>query len=100
MIKAVHVKGVTNQVAKAAQGSARQCQKLSSACRGIVSVAVMRRRALSRLEFVRDRFAALAANLLNSLRVNQVLAMQMAASGSRPYELSHFWLHASSPYNP
>lgn len=103
MIKAAHVKSVKNvqdRVAKAAQESARQCQKLSAAFRGVMSVTVMHRRALNRLEFVRDRFATLAANLLNLLRVNQMLSMQMDASGSRPHELSHFWLHGSSPYNP
>lgn len=103
MIKVVHVKGVSDvrhQFTKAAQESARHCQKFSAAFKAVVSVTLLRRRAINRLERVRGHAAALAVNILNWTRVNQVLSMQTAAWGSRPYELSHYWLHGSSPYNP
>lgn len=100
MIKKAHVQEVTTHVARAAQQSARHCQNFSAAFKGMISVTVMRRRAMDRLERVQGHAAVLSVNLLNLLRVNQVLSMQMATTSARPHELSHFWLHSSNPHNP
>lgn len=98
MIKAAKLCG--EQLSKAAQESARQCQKFGESFRGVVSVTLLKRRALLRLERVRGRVATLAVNLLNLMRVNQSLSQRNAAGQARRPELSHYWLHAARPFAP
>jgi hypothetical protein len=98
MIKAAKICG--EQLALAAQESARQAQKFGAGFRGIVSVTLLKRRALTRLERVRDRAATLAVNLLNLLLVTQLKSLRNVAGHYRRLELSHYWLHAAHPYAP
>lgn len=98
MIKAAKICG--EQLALAAQESARQAQKFGAGFRGIVSVTLLKRRALARLERVRDRAATLAVNLLNLLRITQLKSQRHIAGHINRLELSHFWLHAAQPYAP
>ena len=96
MIKAAKL--CSQQVTRAAQQSARQCYRFGSAFRGVFSVTLLRRRAMERLSRVRRSATIIAVNILNHLRVNQVLAMQYAPSSSRLSLLSHYWLHAADPH--
>jgi hypothetical protein len=98
MIEAAKV--YKEQVTRAAQQSASQWQRLGAAFRGMVSVALMKRRALSRLAVVRDHVRVIAVNFLNVIRVGQALSSQMTRSGSRLQAISHYRLHAASPYSP
>jgi hypothetical protein len=98
MIKAA--KACKEQVTRAAQQSAVQWQRLGSAFRGIVSVALMKRRAMNRLQTVRGHVRTLAATFLNLIRVNQALSTQLSRSGGRLQSISHYRLHGAIPYSP